>query len=174
VSQLIYAEQSPAFAGMMADIMRGMVKDTMLNGEASAEIAFGKFVVENTAMNTSGTPALAKLPAAGGDDFAGGGVVLHSHDYDKRLDLGDTGIKPKRQMTVMKKGRVWVYGEVAMAKADDVYVRHTVNGLLVPGDFRNDADTAKAVKLYGARVITPTTAAGLFQLELDMAAHRAH
>lgn len=175
MSQLAYGQQAAAFAGLMGDITDGYVRDTMLNAEAAAEIAFGKFVVQFAAWKPGSNGAAgAKLPAGGGDDFAGGGIVLHSHDYDRRLDMGLIGLLPKRQMTVLKVGRVWVNAEVAVAKADDVYVRHTVNGLLVVGDFRNDADAGKAVKLYGSRWITETTAAGLALLEIDMRAHRAH
>lgn len=177
MSQTSYAEQAVAFAGMLADINQGHVKDTMLNGEDSAEIAFGKFVVESAAMLqgelTRGTPSVAKLPAAVGNDFAGGGFVIHSHDYDKRIELGTTGVKPKVQMSVLKKGRIWVTAGTAMAKADVVYVQYTA-GIAAVGDVANASDGGKNVILYGARVIAPITAAGLVLIEVDMAAHRAH
>lgn len=180
--QLDYSAQAPAFAGMQADLTQGALKDTMVQGEASAEIAFGRFVCESVGMtgagnlttNPAGTPAVAILPVDANSDFGNGGIVLHAHDYDKRLELGDTGLKPKTLMTVLKRGRAWVYGEVAMAKTDSVFVRYTAAGGNVVGNFRNDADTAKAIQIYGARVVTPSAAAGLFEVEIDMAAHRAH
>jgi hypothetical protein len=180
MAQLSYAEQPQAFAGMIADFGGRRSVQSMLNGEAAAEIAFGKFVVQSTpqtpgpASAGGGTPALAKLPAAAGDDFSGGGVVLQSHDYDKRLDLGAVGVLPKRIMGVMRVGKVWMRCEQAMAVTDPVFIRHTTNGALVPGDVRKDADTARAVQLYGARVVQATTAAGLVQIELDMNAYRGN
>jgi hypothetical protein len=181
MSQLAYTEQAVAFAGLMADITDGYERDTMLNGEASAEIPFGAFVVENAAMTagatpaTRGTPAIAKLPAASTDDFANGGVVLHSHEYDKRLDLGTTGVLPTRQLSVLKRGRVWMQVEQAVVKTDPVFVRYTVNGAgTALGQVRKDDDTAKALRIYGARFVTETTGAGLVQVEIDMSAHRAH
>lgn len=178
MSQLSYAEQAPAIAGMVADFSGGIDADTMVNGEASAEIAFGKMVVQSAVQSTSGTgtaatgtPAKAKLPAASTDDFYG--VVLFSNEYDKRLELGDTGVKPAKMLAVKHRGRVWVKVEVAVATTDAVYARYTTNGGLVPGDFRNDADTAKALRIYGAKFLTATSGAGLALLEFDMAAHRA-
>lgn len=182
MSQLLYTEQAAAFAGMIGDITNGMIKDTALNGEASAEIAFGKFVVMSAAElidtaivsgNSRGTPDLMVLPSAVGNDFAGGGFVMHAHDYDKRLELGTTGLKPKVQMNVMKRGRIWVNSGTAFAKADDVYVQYTA-GIAAVGDIANASDGGKNVKLYGARVVTPIAAAGLCMVEFDMGAHRAH
>ncbi len=171
--QTSYAEQPAGIPGMIGDNSDGKVVDTVLNGEASAEIGFGKFVVIGTGGTTSGTPPLAKLPAASGDDYENGGFVVLSHDYDRRLDLGTTGIKPKRQMGIMRRGRIYVHAETAMAKTDDVYVRYTASGDLVVGNIRNDADTAKAKKLYGARVVYPITAAGTVMIEVDMMAYKA-
>lgn len=179
MGQTSYAEQSPAFAGMCADLSWGMVKDTFIQGEASAEIPFGAFVVQSAAPKLPGTAsassaATAKLPAASGDNFGGGGVVLHSHWYDKRLQLGTTGVKPGNLLTVVRRGRIWVNAELAVAVTDAVYARYTASGGNVPGNFRNDADTAKALRLYGCRFITETTAAGLVVLEIDLNAHLAH
>lgn len=169
MSQLSYAEQAQAFAGMLADLSRGHQIDTMVQGEVSAEIAFGRFVVVSAAQSGNGSPAVAKLPAAAGDDFANGGVVVHSHVYDTYRDLGTTGIKPKQLMAVMRRGRVWVECEEAMGKADQIFVRHTAGaGGSIVGKIRNDADTASAILIPGARVVQPTTGAGLCQIEVDM------
>lgn len=180
--QTSYPEQAQAFAGMIADFggrrAGGII--SMLNGEVSAEIPFGRFVVQQTPQTPppvstgGGTPALGRLPSGAGNDFVGGGVVVHSHDYDKRLDLGTVGIKPKRMMGVMRVGKVFVIGEQAMAVTDPIFVRHTTNGGLTPGSFRKDADTANAIRIYGARVVQATTAAGILQIEIDMNAHAAH
>lgn len=178
MSQTSYAQQANAFAGMLADLSRGQVKDTYLQGEASAEIAFGKFVVMGVGMtsdqvnNAAGTPATGKLPAASTDDFKGGGFVIHSHDYDKRLELGTTGLKPKTLMSVLRRGKIWVTAGTAMGVADLVYVQYTA-GIAAVGDVANASDGGKNVQLFGARVVTPITAAGLVEIEVDMNAHAA-
>lgn len=179
MAQTSYAEQAQGFAGMMGDMSEGHSAQTMLNGEASSEIGFGKFVVQyagqvaGPASAGGGTPALAKLPASAGDDFGGGGVVLQAHDYDKRLDLGTTGVLPKRQLGVLRKGKVWVHCEEAMALTSKVFVRYTTNGALVPGDIRTDADTSKALQIKACRVIQATAGAGLCLIEIDMLMHAA-
>jgi hypothetical protein len=179
VGQTSYAEQAPAFAGMPFDLSWGMVKDTFIQGEASAEIPFGAFVVQSAAPTLPGTATApnvptAKLPAASGDNFGGGGIVLHSHWYDKRLQLGTTGVKPGNLLTVVRRGRLWVNGEVALAITDAVYARYTASGGNTPGNFRNNDDTSKALRLYGCRFLTGLTAAGLVAVEIDLNAHLAH
>lgn len=171
MSQTDYLEQPAAYAGMLYDLSDGGLVDTYLQGEASAQIQFGA-MVQRTAAPSAGTPGLAKALAAGGDVLAG--VVVHSHAYDKRLELGTTGILPKNLMGVMTRGRVWVNAEVAVtADTDDVFARYTANGGMVVGNFRNDADTSKATQIEGARFIMSTTAADVVPIEIDMQVHQA-
>ncbi len=181
MSQTSYAEQAIGFPGVIGDITDGMIKDSGMNGEASAALAFGKFVVMSAGMLTStavfsgnsrGTPDVFVLPAASTDDYKGGGIVLHSHDYDKRLDLNTVGVLPNKQITVMKRGRVWVTSGTAFAVTDLVYVQFTA-GIASVGDIANASDSGKNVLLYGARVVTPIAAGGLCMLEFDMGAYRA-
>lgn len=179
MGQTNYNEQSPAFAGMLYDLSWGVVKDTFIQGEASAEVAFGAFLVQSAAATLPGTASApnvptAKLPAASSDLFGHGGVVLHSHWYDKRLQLGTTGVKPTNLLTLVRRGRIWVYAEKAVTRDDAVYVRYTASGGNVPGNFRDDDDTSKALRLYGCRYLTETTGAGLVGLEIDLNAHLAH
>jgi len=51
---------------------------------------------------------------------------------------------------------------------DPVFLRHTTNAALLAGDFRNDADTARADAITNARFVTATTAAGLVQVEINL------
>jgi len=181
--QLSYSEQAAAFAGLLGgDSVEGSVIDSGLNGETSAGMPFGIFVVASAGetIDTAGTPPLEgtpgvyKLPAAASgvsSNYRNGGFVLHSHEYDKRLDFDVNGsILPKRQLNILKKGRVWVQATTAMALSDDVFVRFTVNGALALGTIGNTADSGKAQKLWGARVTTPITAAGLCEIAWDAAA----
>lgn len=171
MSQTSYAEQAVGIAGMQGDNTQGQQKSTAINVEAAAEIAFGYMVMRFAAASGVNPPG-AKITSAAGDDLLG--VVMHSHEYDKRLDLGTVGVLPKRQLNVMQQGRVWVMVDVAVAVTDTVYVRYTTNGAALAGTFTNSADTAKARIVYGAKFLTATTGAGLVLLELDIGAHRSH
>ncbi len=179
MGQTSYAEQAPAFAGMIADLSRGALIDTFIQGEASAEVPFGSFVVLSTGTTLPGTASAPNvptgiLPAASGDNYGHGGVVVHSHWYDKRLQLGEDGVLPGNLISVMRRGRIWVNVEEAVTPADSVFVRYTASGANVPGNFRTDADTSKALQLYGCRFASITTGAGLAILEIDLNAHLAH
>jgi hypothetical protein len=165
-----YAEQSAAFAGMLADL--GRVKDAApyVQGEASAEIAFGAGVVEGTAATEAGGFNGAVLPVDANSVFAG--VLLHSHDYDPRTELGTTGVKPGAAVSVLKKGRVWVYTETTVAKGATLFLRHTTNGAgTAKGQFRNDADTANAIEVP-VIAVDGRTGAGLVLVEVDYVAGR--
>lgn len=167
-----YSEQAGGIAGLIADNTDGMVIESAYQAEASDEIAFGRMVQYTTglvdpakppkALNLSGAPTLL------------GGVVVFGHEYERRTQLGDTGVKPKNLLSIMRRGRIWVPVEEGVDVTDDVYVRHTASGGNTPGSFRNDADTANAVRLYGAHFLKKTTGAGLTILEFDLSAHYAH
>jgi len=63
-------------------------------------------------------------------------------------------------ISVLRKGRVWVKSESIITNilTDGVFLRHTVNGGNIPGQFRIDADTARADQITTARWLTKTTA----------------
>lgn len=65
-----------------------------------------------------------------------------------------------KAISVLRKGRVWVKSESIITNivTDGVFLRHTVNGLLIPGQFRIDADALKADQITSARWLTTTAA----------------
>lgn len=69
-------------------------------------------------------------------------------------------------VTVAKKGSVYMYCETACTKGNKIYVRHTDNTDLLPGDVRNDADTDKAYQHSTATFAETLTTAGLVQINL--------
>lgn len=169
--QLSYSEQSPGFAGMKADSSDDDVA-SYVQGESSAEIPFGVMVCQGTAGNSSGTPDKAILPVDGNSVAVG--VSVHSHDYAIDDQIGSTGLKPKNLLGVMRRGRIWVQVEDAVAVNAPAYFRHTASGGNTQlGKFRSDADTAKATKAPGCIFKTATTGAGLAILEVDLMANRA-
>lgn len=172
MSQTNYNEQAVAFAGLLAEGFEPNLKVSALQGEVSAEIPFGYFVKQSTPPVAGGpTPTIVALPSAGTDDIAG--CVIHSHDYDKRLDLGDTGVKPKRILNLLRKGRIWAMADKAVTFDDEVYVRYTAAGSQLVGMLSDSADSNKCLQLFGARFITETTALGLVLVEFDLSAHFA-
>lgn len=162
-----YAEQSAAFAGMLADLTEKEASP-YVQGEASAEIAFGAGVVEGTAATEAGGFNGAILPVDANSVFAG--VLLHAHDLDPRTELGTTGVKPGAAISVLKEGRVWVYTEDTIAKGATLFLRHTDNGAgKVKGQFRSDADTNKAIEVPVVAV-DGRTGAGLILVDVDVLA----
>lgn len=156
----------PAFAGMKADSGEDDVR-TFVNAEATAEMPFGVAVAQGT------TEPRAILPAAGTAKLVG--VVLHSHDYDPFYDLGTVGVKPKLQVSVMNRGRVWVVVEEAVAVNDRAFVRFAAGaGGTQLGAFRRSADTATALEARGWRYISAAGAGGLAKVELDVPAWFSH
>jgi hypothetical protein len=161
--QTSYANQSAtaAFAGMLADGSDNEVS-SYVQAEASAEVAFGRMVKHGT-LDTD-----ALILTAGTNKLAG--IVTHAHNYAKDTELGSTGLKPKAQLNILRKGRVWVAVEEAVAVGGAVRVRHTASGgNTAVGGFATTAEAAKTMDISKfARYLTSTTAAGFALLEIDM------
>lgn len=148
------------YAGQLADSSHNDVV-TMVSEEASAEIPMGACVMQGTADDQ------AKLPTSAAAVMVG--VVLHSHQYSKDVELGTTGLKPKACLNILRRGRCFVYSETAVVKGLAAFVRHTAEAPdLQTGLFRADLDTDKAVKVYGIRWAETSSGAGLKLVDVDM------
>jgi hypothetical protein len=78
-------------------------------------------------------------------------------------------IADKGTVSLLRRGRIWVYVETAVDVTSDVYVRVTAAGADVKGQFRAGAAAnfvAMSAGGFTAKFITKTTAAGLAVLEL--------
>lgn len=171
--QLSYTKNmAAAIAGMMVDARMHAVKESYVQGEASAEIPFGVGIVEGAA-GANGTNNKGLLPVDATSVFAG--ILLFQQNYAKDVELGSVGLKPFAPMTVVRKGLIWVIVEDAVAKDATPFMRHTPNGAgkLQKGAFRSDADTANAIKLRGCVFRSSTSGAGLAQLEVDTQLYRS-
>lgn len=153
--QTDYNDLAKAVKGGLADI----AFSDKVSRVAAADIGFGVGLVQTA---VEGQTA---LPSATGFVFEGVSVQTNKPVQNA---TGEAQYDAGEEITVLRKGRIWVYAEVAVAVNDPVFLRHTVNGALVPGDFRNDADTARADQITNARWITATTAAGLAQIEINI------
>lgn len=146
------------FAGMLSDTT--MLKDvrSYVNAEVSAELPFGIMVKQGA------TDDACLLPTAITGLL---GIVVHSHAYEKDVELGDTGLKPTITVGVLGVGRVWVTVDEAVAPGNAVRVRITAAGG-GQGTFRKTAGAGLTVDISAwARWRTSTTGAGIAELELD-------
>ena len=99
--QTSYALRMTAgFPGMLADSGFHDIR-CFAQAEASAEVPFGVMVAQGSANEKAILPASLSAKMVG--------VVVHSHDYAKDLELGTTGIKPKNPLSVLNRGRIWVH-----------------------------------------------------------------
>lgn len=169
-----YAEQESAFAGMLANAMQKKAV-TLVQGEASAEIPFGVMVCQGDASAVAGTPDDAILMVDTNSKMLG--IVLHHHNYTRGTDLGDTGVKPERLITVLEEGEVYVFAEAgAYVKGAQLYARFDAGaGGSQMGAIRVDADTATAKINKGLTAAETKTlaAAGYVKCRYSQAAYLA-
>jgi hypothetical protein len=169
MSQLAYT-QDPAVAlpGMLA----GPFEDNdVRTAIASVLIQYGLGVAYTASGAANENPPGAKIPTVGATEvtdtlFLGISVRDPSRD---RLTVGaliSTGYAIDEPFPYLRKGRIWVLAEKAVAFGDPVFCRVTAGGAEVAGAFRDDADTADAFEIPGAQWFTPTTGAGLAIIEL--------
>jgi hypothetical protein len=163
----VASSMTRAFAGMLGDSSYVKNVRSYVSEESSAEIPFGVAVFRGTSNEELGCLLASSTAAAMAAAMLG--VVVHSHAYDKPLEVGDTGIKPKMTVGVLTHGRIWVPVEDAVDPGDAVRVRIVVTGNEVKGAFRAAQDSADCVNISAfARWLTVTTGAGIALLELDM------
>lgn len=158
MSQLDYNDQEniPAVKGGLAD----SAFHDVVGRRAAVDINFGLGLIKTA------TEGLSALPAATGFKFEG--VALQQLKNIPRA----TGIalhEIDSEFPVLKKGRIWVYSEQAVNPTLPVFLRHTVNAALIPGDFRVDLDVANADDISSsASWVSTTTGAGLAMLEINL------
>lgn len=157
------AGQTGGYTSLLSDPRAGMLGDlsdnTIASAYADVAVPFGVGVV----YTAEGKVA---LPSGSSDVVAG--VVVSTMTRESIRDSLAPHYVAGDEMPVLRKGRVWIYTETALAVTATVYLRYTANGDLTPGDFRNDADTDKAVAVTSAKVVVPTTAAGYAMIELNL------
>lgn len=153
----ITATMSRGYAGMLDGADHHIASG--IQAESSAEIPFGVCVVRGTGDDD------VKLPAASTDKPRG--VVVHSHNYDKDQELGSTGIKPKSQVGVLRRGRILVVVEEAVVPGDRGYVRYAGSGQ--KGAWRKSAVLDETLNLTREAEFqsTQATIGGLAVLEVD-------
>lgn len=152
--QTDYNDMAASVKGGLAD----SGENDIVSRQSAAAIAFGVGV----AIASTG---LVAVPAATGFKFEGITIQKHKSTPNStgvaQYDIGEA-------ISVLRKGRIYVNAEQAVDPTVAVFLRHTVNAALTPGDFRTDADTAKADQITNAKWVSKITAAGLAILEINM------
>lgn len=133
----------PAYEGQLADSGPHDII-TRYQGEASAGIGFGLCVVEGAADAEAVLPVDANSRAVG--------IVLRDAGYATPSEYNDAsnGIQPNAMVSILRKGRVWVRVEAAVAKGDPFFVRHVAGGGERKGAIRKDADSSDCLDLTGS------------------------
>lgn len=136
-----------------ADTVNVASTDLILN-EVSVE--FGQLVVQDDEVGV-GHESLAHLPSLTTDIsnvLKVLGVAVHSHNFEQaKPTSGNLGYAPQSEMSIMKKGRVWVETELVVISTDTPFVRFSASGTEKRGAFRNDADGSDAVALPNSRFL---------------------
>lgn len=152
----ITQEMPIGFKGMLADVFpKGT--ESMINSEASAEIAFGTPVKQGTLDNTA-------LKIASTSDVITG-ITHHSHasKFGPGPDVGTTGVVPKGVLNVLRHGRLYVLSDAAVAADARAHYNTTTDR------WRSAAVGGQTIDCTGQAIFrTSATAAGqLVVLEVD-------
>lgn len=174
MSQTSYQINIPAvsYPGQLAD--NSQVKDVLSAAAVLAAIIYGTLVVTDEA-NTGGFDALAgKAPGLTTDVSVVGaqlGVALAQQALAQDPSVVNPQYPIGYEVSCLRRGRVWVLAETAMADGANPFVRFTANGALYVGNFRNDADAGKAVQMAAGQAVVrgTTAAAGYACIELNIA-----
>lgn len=135
----VAAKMIVAYPGLIVDTSFRKDVTSAVSEEASAEIAFGRMVKKGTA--DSG----ALIPTANTNLMLG--IVVHSHAYEKDQELGDTGLKPKITLGLMRHGRIFVEVSEDVTPTDAVRLSCDTHSSAVPGVFCKTADAGHTLNL---------------------------
>ena len=152
-----------AVKGMFCDTSPVRDVQTAIVDATNGRVQPGDFVVVKTPAPPGGRP-IVELPNATGEITGDLGFgFVHNNPVAPNADLGyGTG----DVVAVLTRGRIWVECEQANnAHGTPVFIRFSAAGAERLGSVRIDADTADAVALPGAHLLTTCGAAGLAECE---------
>ncbi len=135
------------------------------SANAEADLTNGRLVVLGT--NDKG----AKLPAAAGD-VTGKTLGITRYQASRMVNWPSGVTVPFPNGTtvpVIRRGKIWVKVEEAVAPGDPVFARHTAGaGGTTIGAFRKSADTATAAQVPSAVYRTTAAINGLALVEINL------
>lgn len=159
--QTSYSNLAPeALLGLMTEDFTRYV-DTVIPQSA---VKIGKML---TADKTAGKVRnAAKLPAAAADITKPGAMGIVPWDQSRE---GGSDWPTLRPTPVLRRGRIWVMAEGAIARWTHPFIRFVAGaGGTELGSFRGDADTASAAECPFVIAITEADAAELVLVEISL------
>jgi hypothetical protein len=129
---------------------------TLLTADKTAGRVRNSAKLPSTALEIARPGAMGIVPLDTTRDLTG--IALNAADWPT-----------KRPTPVVRKGRIWVLAESAVARWTYPFVRFaaSANGTIL-GGFRGDADGATAAVLNDAIILTDADVGGLFLLEINL------
>lgn len=163
MSQTTYSvDPALAFRGMLGDPNDDSFTIPLANGAAAA-VGFGIAVRRDV---TNPEDQFDVFSATGQDCV---GILVHTQAQQDPTLADPLGVTLLEVASVMRRGRIWVRVEEAVAVGDPVFFRHTAGGGGSEiGAFRNDADTATCDQLTQAAWLQGSSGAGVALLEVNI------
>ena len=158
--QSTYAIQhTAAYEGMQAD--SGLDDIISLVNTSSTLLYYGHLVV-------AGSNGGVKVVAGATDVPLGISVSTKTYeDYVVKESDGRVGYPATYVANILRKGRIWVYVQEAVAVGDPVRVYHTAATSKVVGRFAKTAAANKTALLNNCQYLTATSGAGLAVIEIN-------
>lgn len=158
--QSAYAiEHGAAYEGMQAD--SGTQDVISLVNTSGAQLYFGHLVV-------AGSNGGAKVVSGASDVPLGIAISTKTFEDGPIKENDDrVGYPDKTVANILRRGRVWVYVQEAVAVGDQVRVYHTADTGKKVGRFAKTAAGGKTAKLNNCQFLTATSGAGLAVIEIN-------
>ena len=145
----------PSLPGMLFDI-NPIVTESGFNSKSSTEAAFGSLVRVDALADRGFLQTTLVNPAVYG-------LVVHDDNYDPRVELGTTGVRPGVKVTVLRAGRMTVkVGSTNVTKGSRAYWQSTTGGWVQAAIVGDTIDTTKQ-----AVIVSSASAGGTCVLEVD-------
>ena len=162
MSQTFYAINQPAaMAGMLYDLGENDVVSAVNNTQA---VPFGVAMVQGTLDNE------CHLPASAGDLAKTLGVSVLVQTKEQALVTSIVNYPVGSDVSILRKGRVWVQVEEAVVAFSPVFVRFAAGSGTQLGAFRASADTATAGQISGCVYRSSAAAGGFAVVEFNLPA----
>jgi len=133
----------------------------------AAAIPFGKFVCQDLVDDDK-----ARLPVLTTDvsnALLALGITCHTQAVEQFYDSdGGAGYALNAEMSIVRRGSVWVTVEEAVTVQDSPFARFTVSGVTTLGSIRKSADSGKAVAIPTARFLRGAALGGLALLDINL------
>lgn len=154
---------TPFYEGKVATLEPSVIRSG--TNEETVPLVYGRAVCKGTADDG------LIYPADADSQFYG---IAKSTELDRRADFtlnadGDMGYPPKHVVSYLIRGVIAVKVTVAVTAGDPVFWIHDPGVGEKIGQFRNDANTAAAVQIPGAKFLESGDAGAVVKVSINLA-----